>query len=58
MQGVETGILYYPTKSWLINMKFDARLGIIILIFILVYLFNLAGHRTDTQRPPSIFKSK
>lgn len=34
-------------------MKSYSRLATIIVFLIILYLFNLAGHRTDTQRPPS-----
>ena len=34
-------------------MKSYYRVAIIIIFLVLLYLFNLAGHRTDTQRPPS-----
>lgn len=34
-------------------MKSYYRVATIIIFLVLLYLFNLAGHRTDTQRPPS-----
>jgi hypothetical protein len=37
-------------------MKSYSRLATIIAILVLLYLFNLAGHRIDTQRPPSQIK--
>ena len=39
-------------------MKSYSRLGTLIAFLVLLYLFNLAGHRTDTQRPPSFSLTK
>ena len=39
-------------------MKSYSLLSAIIAFLVLLYLFYLAGQRTDTQRPPSFFLIK
>ena len=39
-------------------MKSYTFLGVIIAFLVLLYLFYLAGQRTDTQRPPSFSQIK
>ena len=39
-------------------MKLNSLLGAIIAFLVLLYLFYLAGQRTDTQRPPNYFLTK
>lgn len=40
------------------KMKSYTNVAAIIVFLFLLYLFNIAGHRTDTQRPPSYLLTK
>ena len=39
-------------------MKLYSLLGVVITFLALLYLFNLAGQRIDTQRSPNYFLEK